>query len=603
MRSIFLSLGLVLLFLVAIPSAFSLAPGDTLQKFEETARMYDIGEISVAQLVILLENHKAIMDNRLKEKGMAGWSRSEVEGALDEYKTEYGHMMRAHDLNIFLGMHSPDDEHYRLGYNIGARKYPDSYYKDEFDDDVRSLIDNIKGYYENGKPSVSEVGRQSFDVFEVMWNINTYDGCVGVMEGLSVMEETSGNELADWFFDYHPKDSRIFSAAILEETKEECMRSHDCRGRDDCVEQCGSNPPRFQLIGICSKSDPENNYFVLEHSGYKSGLSYGNDVLNRISGARKPKKCEPWNYEPALYLRMKLQDAVDERFFDWYVHDFLGEDVDKHINSGDGFERLMQLFADSEMKVSETLECKGKDSWPDEFEKIEIDYVDGNIEFHIWEEMVHVDGRGIVMWSTLYRYRVLGDKGLMRQIIKRQLSENSAFEPGPEERREIKSEEHAMEILHKLTSGFGDSLDFKFILEGGEENIFSRRISINDDVIFRVAEDGPRDLDFTASLTFDDFYEFIDKATSMNARAVNGPGWVDTDSMTPMMISERIGMVFKLWNSVSVDPVMAKLRLSAKIGNMLSYLKEIGDQSSSEQELNAHLGDIRFDEEGNVITG
>lgn len=578
--------------ILLMPSAFSFAVDDTLKEFEGTVDRYDRGEISLAQMVVLLEHHHDEKERRMQEEDFAGWSRDELESALEEYEYPYGYLMNAHDMHIFIGTWTDDGEHYDFGYSVGARKYPESYYESEFEDDLEDLIGDLRSRHETGRPSASEIGEKIGQVFAADSELDTFQGCVDVMEDMAIMEEIDGDDLPEWFFEFHSSDSRLFSAPIHQESEGDCISSHNCGGMEHCVDMCGSDPPKLQLVAVCARDDPmKNNDLVLEHSGFKSGITYANLVEEVMRAEKYGEECEPWGYEPDLYFREKLQDSLDRGFFDWYVEEFIGDDLERHIEGGSGFERLMSFFHRTSQRVSNTLECKGTDDWPEEFEMIDIEYENGNMKFHVWEEMVPVDHKSVDMWSTLYRYNIMGDKEIMKELIMHQLSEKSSFGPSPGEVDEVKSKEEAMVLIDKLTGGFGDSLDFRLVLEDGAEEIVSRYVSINDDIIFRMG-DTPKqgvDLDFTATLTLDDFYGFAKRASSIDAQAVRGPSWVDTGSRTPMMVGERLGLVFELWKSVSIDPWTTKLRLSTKFGRILKYMKEIKDPSAEEEKLAEEL--------------
>ena len=66
-----------------------------------------------------------------------------------------------------------------------------------------------------------------------------------------------------------------------------------------------------------------------------------------------------------------------------------------------------------------------------------------------------------------------------------------------------------------------------------------------------------------------------------------------------MMIGKRIGLFFKLWNSVDVDPWTTKLKLSTKIGKILDYMKSMNPQSEEEEKMIAELN-TQIDKEGNI---
>lgn len=594
------------LILVIVPSvSASVSITGTLQNFEETAQSYDKGEISLPQMIVLLEHHFDEKERMMQENDFPGWSKSELENVLEEYKYPYGYVMKLHDVFIFLGTWSDDGEHYDFGYSVGGRNFPESYYKNEFEDDIKDLVNDLRSRYENGKPSPSEIGKKLGQVFAAESERDTYEECVETMEGISIMDELNKDDLPEWFFDHHSEKSKIFSTTIHQISEEECFESHNCGDTDYCIELCESNTPSMNLLVVCARDVAQDDKepvfdFVLVHRGYESGMDYADVIEEVMREERWQKECEPWGYKGRLYFREKLQESLNRDFFDWYVEDFLGDDLEKHLNPTSGFERLMSFFHRNAEKISNTLECKGQDEWPEQFEKISVDYENGNTEFHVWEELKSADHKNIDMWSTLYKYRVMGDKDMMKRLIEYQLSEKSTVEPPQSEIKNIKQNEQAMILLDKIVSGFGDSLDAKLMLRDREKEIVSRYITINDNIILKISDNPIKkesELDFTATLTLDDLYDFAGRMSSIDAETVYGPSWVGTKE--PMMIKERIGLIFKLWNSVDIEPWTTKIRLSTKIGKIFNYLKSMESQSGEEEKMIESLA-INVNEEGNI---
>ena len=598
---------IIALIILIIPSVFSFSPEDTLQKYEKTAERYDDGEITLAQMIVLFEHHHDEKQKKMNEENFPGWSKSELEKLLEEYKYPYGYVMKLHDVFIFLGTWSDDGEHYDFGYSVGGRNFPESYYKNEFEDDIKDLVDDLRSRYENGKPSASEIGKKLGQVFAAESERDTYEECVETMNDISIMNELDEDELPKWFFDYHSKNSRVFSNTIHQLSEEECIESHNCGDTDYCIDLCRSDTPSMNLIVVCArdvaKDDKEPAFdFVLEHNGYESGIDYTNFIQEVMREERWQKECEPWGYKGRLYFREKLQESLDKEFFDWYVEDFLGDNIDKYLNPTSGFERLMSFFHQTSERISNTLQCKGTNTWPDGFEKVDIDYKNGNIEFHVWEEKRPVDFKDVDMWSTLYKYKVMGDKDMMRKLIEHQLSEESTMSPPKHELDKVKQNEQVMEVLNKLTGGFGESLDFSITLKDDNEDVFTRYVSINDDTIFKVSEDKDEvnkagSLDFSVALSLDNLHDFANSMTSIDSEKVYGPSWLETKE--PMMIKERIELIFKLWNSVDVEPWTTKIKLSTKIGSILDYIKSMKSDSVEEKKMLQSLG-TQVDEEGNI---
>ncbi len=596
---------LIILVLVLIPSvSASVSITDTLHDFEETATKYDDGEISVAQMIVLLEHHHDEKQRKMNEDDFPGWSKTELESALEEYGSSHGngYAMKTHDMQIFMGIYSDDDERYDWGYNVGARRYPESYYENQLMDDIMSFKESLREAYLSSNPDFKELGVEFIDVLNPIYGLSgqRYDECVELMD--SEMDEITDNlpsyvQKGGNYRITPPKDGRKFKTTIYEDSKSECMER--CWFDDDCEKICENYPNTISLSAFCSE---EGSYLSVTREGFRKDFF---NFVQKVSSARQStpytKECEPYSYEGNLYFREKLQESLNKEFFDWYVDDFLGNDMEKYLNPTSGFERLMGFFHQTSEQVSNSLDCKGQNEWPDEFEKINIEYNNGNTKFHVWEELRSADHKNVDMWSTLYKYKVIGDKNMMRKIIEYQLSDKSTITPPTNERENIKQDEKAMTVLDKLTSGFGDSLDFKITLKDGEEHVFTRYVKINDEVIFNVSDSQTNakesELDLTATLTLDDLYDFVNSMTSIDSEKVYGPSWVEPKG--PMMIKERIGLIFKIWNSVDVDPWATKLRLSTKIGKILDYMKSMDVRSEEEEKMIAELN-AQIDEEGNI---
>ncbi|MBD3249116.1 hypothetical protein GF336_03660, partial [Candidatus Woesearchaeota archaeon] len=193
----------IALILLIIPSvAASVSIEDTLKKFEETADRYDKGDISLAQMIVLLEHRHDENQKKMNEENIAGWSKSEVQGALEEYKYPYGYLMKTHDMYIFLGTWSDDGEHYDFGYSVGGRKFPQSYYENEFEDDVEDLVEDLQNWFNKREPSTSEVGKKMESVFAADSEIASYEECIDIVEDMNVVKEINKDDLPEWYFDF-----------------------------------------------------------------------------------------------------------------------------------------------------------------------------------------------------------------------------------------------------------------------------------------------------------------------------------------------------------------------------------------------------------------
>lgn len=651
--SIRLSITVTLLLLLA-PHAFALTLDETLQKFEQAANKYDNGEISVAQLIVLLEHYKDENNAYLQENGMKGWGEKEAENALSKFQNEQTGqtIIQTSDLNIFLGSYNKLEDYYGIGYSVGARKYTDSYYEERFANDFQDFKQSIRNAYESNNPNFTDLGLQFRDVAGPVYQLS-YEECVDLMSSVMEDEISDGSvasQMSSWGVttsQYYtispPTNARRFVTTVHEDSKQDCL---DNCWFNNCEQVCENYPSKILLTGFCAENDT-STYLSIDHQGFRFG-PFVNKVSSALYSTPYTNPCEPYGYEPNLRLREKLQESLDEQFFDWYVQDFLGDDMKKYSKAGSGFERLMGFFEQTERKVSQVMECKGQTSWPQEFEEVSINYEKGGNEFRVWEEKVSVDGKNADVWSTLYTYKIMPEKAMARRMIEHQVSEQSTFSPDEGEVEDIKSDENAMKLVNTLTSGFGDSLEFTFKLEDEGEKIVSKHVIVNDEVILSVSE--PRmkvlqeeiqkktsekraaqarlrvlrssqnpdqeelqtyadrvsrldqqisdlrdelnsleqgeGLDFTATLTLDDLYDFMNRMASIEGKTVKGPSWVDTQARTPMMISERIGLLVKLWTSVSVEPWTSKIQLSMNVGNIMNFIKEIGEgQTRAEEEM------------------
>ncbi len=560
-----------LLLVLAIPvSASSLSFNYFLQKFENVAQRYDRGEISVSQMIVFLEYYKKENDQYLRRNNIPGW---QDVSSLNKYKYQYGHKIQTHDINVYLGTYKVKEGYYNFGYSIGGRRLPESYLENEWPKEIEAFKEDLKNQFKKENPNFEKLAKQLFEIEKPM---DEYNRCISRTNS---MEEVGNEELPDYlkgqYYLIQPDNGRKFKDTILEESYDDCLDR--CWYEERCEEFCSSYKSEIVFAVNCSRED-KKNYFSVDHQGQNEEFAeFVNTLSSYLNSEFKKEKC--FGYDSALYFRKKLQNSINKDFFDWYIN-FLNnnEKQDAPI----GFTRLMDFLIRNERRVSGLLKCKGYNSWPDEFQKIEIDYQSGNKEFHIWEEKVS-RGDNFKTWSTLYKYRLIPSKEEMKKDIQEKLSQKSTFGPSEVEKEEIKKKKEVMEIISKLVSGFGNSLDFAVILNNNESQFLKRYIKIDKDIIFEVSDNPVDNLDFTVTLDLNDLYDFANQMTSIDSQKVRGPSWVDTESRTPIMIKERIGLIFNLWNSISFDSWLTKFRIILKAGKIIDYLKEIKNPSGQEE--------------------
>ncbi len=568
------SKAIIILFLLilAVPvSANSLTFNYFLQKFESVAQRYDRGGISVPQMVVLLEYYKKENDEYLKENNIPGW---QDVSSLDKHKHKYGYSIQTHDIDIYLGTYEVREGYYNFGYSIGGRLFTESYLENEWPEEIEDFQKDLKKELKKENPNFSKLAEQLFEIRKPM---DRYNRCIDQSRS---MEEIKKEELPDYlkggYYLIQPRpEERRFKNTILEESYDDCLDR--CWYEEDCEEVCSSYKSEIVFTLTCSK-EKGANYFSVDHQGQNGEFSdFVNKLSSQLNSEFQNERC--LGYDTALNFRKKLQNSINKEFFDWYVA-FLknNEEQDTAI----GFERLMDFLIRNEKRVSELLKCKEYSSWPEEFQKIEIDYKNGNKEFHVWEEKVST-GDNLKAWSTLYKYKVMPSKEEMKRDIQEKLSQKSTFGPSEVEKEEIKQKKEPMEIIDKLVSGFGNSLDFAVVLDDNGGQFLKRYIKVNKDSILKISDSTEDNLDFTVTLNFDDLYDFANQMASIDSQKVRGPSWVDTESRTPMMIRERIGLVFNLWNNISFDSWLTKVRLVLKAGRIINYFKEIKNPSGQEE--------------------
>lgn len=665
----------VILILLPLNVSFALTMSDTIQQFEQAVSEYDNGDISVAQLIIKLEHYKDENNNYLKENDLSGWNKTEVEKALSAYKTSYGYVMQANDLNVFMGSYNKLSDYYGFGYSVGGRKYTEAYYENELPNDILSLKESIQNAYTTSNPDMNGLGREFVDTLGPIYKLS-YDECVDLMSDLMTeltdegMPEYVKNK-GGYYYIEPPEGGRLFGTVIHEQSKADCMQ--ECWYDNDCEQICNNYPNKLLLTGYCSQ---KGNYLSISREGFSNDFF---NFVNSVSTARQStpfiKECEPYHYNGILRFREQLQESLNDEFFDWYINDFLGDDINKHLKAGAGFERLMKFFEENEMTVANSLDCKDETDWPAEFKEIELDYQEGNIEFHVWEELIPVSGKSVDTWTTFYKYKLMPDKDMVKQLINHQLSQQSSFEPSESEKKEIKSHEEILKIIKMLTNGFGESLDFQLTLQDEGEELIHKYVSVNDNVILRISDEPSIDesieeltksinekrsskrsaqaefrsmrtslryakmkllqnrrnkdkvsdiesqisqsyekmktlrnkvseldsqiaslqseldslenesfqSDFNVTLNFDNVYGLMNRIASIDGKTVKGPSWANPESRTPLMIGERIGLLFDFWNNVKINPFLTKLRLFTRIERVLNYLKSIQGVESSEE--------------------
>ncbi len=541
------------------------------QKFENVAQRYDRGEISASQMAVLLEYYKEENDQYLRRNNIIGWQDF---SSLNKYKGRYGYRIQTHDIDIYLGTYEVKEGYYNFGYSMGGRLFTESYLEDEWPEEIKNFQENLKKELKKENTNFNKLAEQLFEIKKPM---DRYERCI---EQAKSMEEIEKEELPDYlkggYYLIQPRSKeRIFKNTILEESYDSCLDR--CWYEENCEEVCSSYKSEIVFTLTCSE-EKEANYFSVDHQGQNGEFSnFVSELSSRLNSEFQGEKC--FGYDSALNFRKKLQNSINKEFFDWYVS-FL-EDNGEGDKVG-GFTRLMNFLIRNEKRVSGLLKCKGYNFWPEEFQKIEIDYQNGNKEFHIWEEEIST-GEGFRTWSTLYKYKLMPSKEEMKKDIQKKLSQKSTFGPSETEKEEIKGKKEVMEIISKLVSGFGNSLDFAVVLNDNEGQFLKRYIKIDKDIIFEISDNSVDDLDFTVTLNFNDIYDFANQMTSIDSQKVRGPSWVDIESRTPIMIKERIGLIFNLWNSISFDSWLTKFRIVLKAGKIIDYLKEIKNPSGQEE--------------------
>ena len=105
-----------------------------------------------------------------------------------------------------------------------------------------------------------------------------------------------------------------------------------------------------------------------------------------------------WNCEDQIQslvtLRKVIQKDFDEDFVRWYFDEFIGKDYFKIIHGGDVLHDIVWKLIRIEEDLSYSLHCSETGEWPDGFEKIDINYNDGNTHFEVWEKYIPQSSRG-----------------------------------------------------------------------------------------------------------------------------------------------------------------------------------------------------------------
>lgn len=308
-------------------------------------------------------------------------------------------------------------------------------------------------------------------------------------------------------------------------------------------------------------------------------------------GKYDPKLQEFHDMEPGMEhliekhvnLREAFQDSFDNDFIGWYVDRSLevmreNPELMDSFSPEDAFRRIVQILINNEAEISNTLAASGMSSWPAGFEEIDIDYTDGNIEFHVWERMVpRQTGSGEVdTWSTFYAYRFMPDREILKGALEYKLGSQS-FAPPPGELEKVRDDEDAMEVIGFLSDKFGGSLDFRVNLNDDGERMFSRFVTLNPDQLLDIGETraGRDKLDFTITVDFDALYNLMESMSSFDLKQTRGPHWADIESYEPSPF-KVIGTVVGFWRGgVSIRPVGATFKIVMSAKDLLFFIQEM----------------------------
>ena len=592
----------LILFIILVNPVFSLTLEDTINDFRSAINRYENNEISISQLIVYLEFYRYQSNNYLSDNNLNGWSRDD---AIAQFGNDNLIIFETDTLDVRLGTWSVGTEDWdpyapyrRIHYFIEPKPQRKEESGDNLKQDIEMLMDETKAAYNSGTIDLENLHERYLQVQSRIID-NSRNECEAAMDALKAD--------MDIFYESFGVGKRYYTYLVRGTSIEECEAircdsdyfhygdEYTCH--DDCRHPSNWDFIMFQVL--CS-----------EHGnvGMSSPLAEGHSPPPIMEGVETPdpkverrivefvqafdelreksqQECITPMYKPNIYLRELLQESFNLEFMNWYVNEFMGNDLERNEFAERGFRGVLSFIMDLNNKIHNDLHCKIDMSsnpsqyiWPEEFQEINFNYNDGNIELDVWERKV--DYRNIPTWSTFYTYRYIPPRDIAKELLRNKISSDIArgrVGPPPEDLEQMRSEPQFLELVDRLTGRFGGSIDFKIILEDENDVLLEKYVEINSDKIISITAQELDDIDFTLSIDADAIYDFMETITSFDSDTVRGQFWADLSGSRGPSFTQGINAIFTLWNGVSISPWFTRIRLMRSIRDIIEFVQTMDE--------------------------
>jgi len=372
-------------------------------------------------------------------------------------------------------------------------------------------------------------------------------------------------------------------------TEQECEKSEEnCWEYDECHDECEDEEKCEEFVDgeLRMDIDCSEDWSNLYLGGWNKFERYG--PINEGMG---------WNCESEIQslvnMRKVIQKDFNEEFIQWYFNEFVGEDYSKIINGGGGLQEVVWKLIRIEEEVSNQLHCSETGEWPGGFEKIDLDYSEGEVHFEVWEKFIPMEGMDVDYYTTMYKYYWAPDKEMAKKIIIYMI--NNEFGPSAKDLARIKADDGQMALIENFANKYGGSLDIKLNLKEKEGDFeILRYVKINPEDIIGIGEEEIK-TDISIEIDFDVLYNFIiSMSKRFEGEKINGPYWVQIhEDDGPGNFFGVIGSVSKAWREgITIKPKYALIKLFFNAKDITDFMNSGEAPVSESKNLNKISGEV-----------
>lgn len=581
---------------------------DYLNTVQNYVNDYESKELNIAELIIYLEDAKINMYETMGEEGKRTFSEDEIMrefGTLENPKIEYitNNFKLVIDADYFLTEEYYASETEEIPYVISYYFEPlEGVSGADLETAVNTLINKIK------TTNITNISNEEFEelrneLAEISFAVSNIQDCQTTLNSIMTFQDEN-------------RDGKTYSTKIKEKQSERChpeqnctqvceevqdcwdechmeevCQEGDCQMERACEEVCNTYEechPECEQIQVCEEYTSDELFLkgFCDNEGGGSiwieanGMEF--EEYNQLNNYNFDEIYCQKRIDGLIKIRKKLQESVNNDFVKWCFEEYLSENVEKMMHGDTGFRRVMNLITWIEEEIAQRNYCWETESWPEGFEKIEVDYESETVKVKIWEKMVPVEWmgeRGGRAWTTLYNYSWFPSREELKQIITYGLNKNS-LGPSSDELAGIKTDPNQLEVIERLSAGYGGSLDIKFELIEEGEAIITKYLTINTEDILMFKNDLNNNAveDISISINYYSLYDFINYMRMLGEEKINGPNWVDVqgEEFDFGQVLGVIGAISKFWREgVNIMPRYALFNLMFTVFDMVDFAQQI----------------------------